>query len=681
MSMISNKRYVFLCLLLFCAFGAVAQSAPKVCTNLEADYTFISSDILVGLDDINCEVNKLRELKLASPLADAKIYFNVDENFTFSSGVVGSPISETDGVSEYFVKGSTWVVLEGKISNQKVMTCKKYDFVDVSNIKVSSDLCKNPFIEIKLEYPRQYENYEVDWGDGKTEIFSNSAKLEHVFNTSFEEIKVRGVFLKNDAVVCASKVETLKRDIPQATFLNKLSGLKDATEIQLRYLGNPNIVYRIERSLEKNNFDLWEDISDAEANEGTIIGLNPDEKQCFRLATQNSCGEKFYSENSLCNIVLDKEVLSSKSMKITWNLPKKQADLPILESFSRRTNNIVDVNLTSSNAKFEYLDENVKCGQEYFYKVGLTYPEIDFEGEKTKIEIETSFLSKQISETILHSSPPYMASVSNEDQQLIFKLMGVSKSDKVVLNQVNYYFSPNKKDYTLKNTSKALEYIENKNTGCFKYDFEDICGVKTGVSEPFCSIDLGLNKTSLVWNEFEAPSEVYTPLENPIYIIEVWNQELGNYEEVDEVEDLKSYDFKNYLGTTDDPILKFRVRLKQKIILEENQRELLNILSSEVEFVQAPEFFIPNAFTPNQDGYEPTESFQMNFKFVKEGHYKIFDRLGQQVFRSKDLKEVWSGKNTKDEKSLPEGLYYYVVSGLSFDNQPINKQGSVYLLR
>lgn len=70
------------------------------------------------------------------------------------------------------------------------------------------------------------------------------------------------------------------------------------------------------------------------------------------------------------------------------------------------------------------------------------------------------------------------------------------------------------------------------------------------------------------------------------------------------------------------------------------------------------EIFIPNVFTPNNDGINDV----LNLKDInlEEFEFAVFDRWGAQMFVTQNENDPWDG-NTADGKQAPEGVYYYVL--------------------
>lgn len=84
-------------------------------------------------------------------------------------------------------------------------------------------------------------------------------------------------------------------------------------------------------------------------------------------------------------------------------------------------------------------------------------------------------------------------------------------------------------------------------------------------------------------------------------------------------------------------------------------------------------FFMPNAFTPNGDGYNdllyPEHTGILDYKI------QIYDRWGQIVFISSSPDEAWDGYNAAD------GVYNYIVKLNDLTKTPHHYSGSITLVR
>ncbi len=87
---------------------------------------------------------------------------------------------------------------------------------------------------------------------------------------------------------------------------------------------------------------------------------------------------------------------------------------------------------------------------------------------------------------------------------------------------------------------------------------------------------------------------------------------------------------------------------------------------------------IPNVFTPNGDGIN--DVFSIKSTGVKEMELQIFNRWGQKMYTFSGSKASWDGM-TGQGQVVPDGTYFFFVRATGFNDQVIEKQGPVTLLR
>ena len=93
-----------------------------------------------------------------------------------------------------------------------------------------------------------------------------------------------------------------------------------------------------------------------------------------------------------------------------------------------------------------------------------------------------------------------------------------------------------------------------------------------------------------------------------------------------------------------------------------------------------PNLYIPNSFSPNNDGIN--ESFEVKGQNIIEYEIMIYDRWGEQIFINHDLNQSWDG--TYKGKMCPVGVYYWMINHSSYWNKMIIRgveSGTMTLLR
>ncbi len=89
--------------------------------------------------------------------------------------------------------------------------------------------------------------------------------------------------------------------------------------------------------------------------------------------------------------------------------------------------------------------------------------------------------------------------------------------------------------------------------------------------------------------------------------------------------------------------------------------------------------YIPSAFSPNNKGSEITEEFKVIGNNVSSFHIEIFNRWGQQVYKSDDISEEWDGKS--GNKFCEIGIYAYMIQATSLSGASYEFSGTINILR
>jgi gliding motility-associated-like protein len=90
------------------------------------------------------------------------------------------------------------------------------------------------------------------------------------------------------------------------------------------------------------------------------------------------------------------------------------------------------------------------------------------------------------------------------------------------------------------------------------------------------------------------------------------------------------------------------------------------------------EIFVPNIFSPNADGIN--DVFQpLDFGATKIFNMKIFNRWGELIYETSDIKQPWDG--TYKNKLQDVGVYTYYITGEFLNADPFKKTGTITLTR
>jgi gliding motility-associated-like protein len=100
---------------------------------------------------------------------------------------------------------------------------------------------------------------------------------------------------------------------------------------------------------------------------------------------------------------------------------------------------------------------------------------------------------------------------------------------------------------------------------------------------------------------------------------------------------------------------------------------------SELSVVQCVDncsyYELPNVFSPNNDGVNDIYEAENPLNFVEKVDMKIFNRLGELVYETKNPLIEWDGRSMRTGEIAPTGVYYYIcdvwesrISGLELRN-------------
>jgi gliding motility-associated-like protein len=89
------------------------------------------------------------------------------------------------------------------------------------------------------------------------------------------------------------------------------------------------------------------------------------------------------------------------------------------------------------------------------------------------------------------------------------------------------------------------------------------------------------------------------------------------------------------------------------------------------------DLFIPNAFTPNNDG--KNDVFKVYGSAVKGADIRIYTQWGAQIYETNDNATGWDGKSKG--VAQPVGMYIYVIKVRMQDEDTFIKKGTINLIR
>lgn len=117
----------------------------------------------------------------------------------------------------------------------------------------------------------------------------------------------------------------------------------------------------------------------------------------------------------------------------------------------------------------------------------------------------------------------------------------------------------------------------------------------------------------------------------------------------------------------------------QVIITDNKGCTKSDTVSVEVEYVNCgkPNIFIPNVFSPNNDG--KNDVLRISGEYIDKMEWAIYDRWGERVFYSTSMEDGWDGKYHNND--CPSGVYYYKLEIKCLGGKTFLTGGDVTLIR
>ncbi len=100
-------------------------------------------------------------------------------------------------------------------------------------------------------------------------------------------------------------------------------------------------------------------------------------------------------------------------------------------------------------------------------------------------------------------------------------------------------------------------------------------------------------------------------------------------------------------------------------------------VSNQVQFVPEIKFYIPNAFTPDENNLN--EKFAPNGKYFTSYEMRIYNRWGQKIYEGNGCQNQWDGRFGGE--LVQDGVYAYEIIARDFSGKEYNFNGTVTILK
>ena len=116
-------------------------------------------------------------------------------------------------------------------------------------------------------------------------------------------------------------------------------------------------------------------------------------------------------------------------------------------------------------------------------------------------------------------------------------------------------------------------------------------------------------------------------------------------------------------------------------LVVQSKEGCLDTIQKVIDVIPEIRYFLPNAFTPNEDSVNEIFKPGGYFRGLKNYQMNIWNRYGELVFESDDPHNGWNGKKNNVGRNAPNGIYVCVVSFIGPRGKPHEVKGFATVLR
>lgn len=98
--------------------------------------------------------------------------------------------------------------------------------------------------------------------------------------------------------------------------------------------------------------------------------------------------------------------------------------------------------------------------------------------------------------------------------------------------------------------------------------------------------------------------------------------------------------------------------------------------SNDLRLIQPPQVYVPNAFSPNQDGFN--DVWGVSHAFVKEYNLKVFNRWGEKVWENDFKGNQWDG--SYKGKTANNDVFIWIITYKGWDGKFYTQKGNVTVM-
>ncbi|MGM0581411.1 MAG: gliding motility-associated C-terminal domain-containing protein [Bacteroidota bacterium] len=501
-----------------------------------------------------------------------------------------------------------------------------------------------------------FDTYTIDFGDGSApQDFPITAfPFTYDYNDPTQEytISITGSFDNTGNNNCGNDTET-KTIIPEdqeerEAEINSINLLSD-NSFEIEYEANENQLYQLQ--IKQNSNGIYQTIDNITATTGGVYTFQnrnlQDNFYCVRIVSTSNCDGSALNSNEVCTIRFNATAESNGNL-LDWN------------HFSFENSDLLKNGEIIHTGNAPFVDVNVLCGQTDVYSV-VTRDQNGIELESLPIELSAitgspSIPISQITTNVL----------SDSEVELTWDVPeGLKPFNFIIYKKRNLNDEFFEVDTTGTNSYTDIGTAFNTRNFYYSIAYTNNCGGISPLVTTAPNILLKVNQDESIidfsWNSYTGYDSLLSH-----YVIKKYDE---NMNLLDENDVGKETNFSENIAQSDDQLSFYQI--------EAYSEEGLVSFSNLLRYKIPSSFFVPSAFTPNQDARN--EEIKVVGKFIEEVEFSVYNRWGTLIFRSNSLEVGWDG--FLPNRPAPEGTYSYIVRVKDKYGEEYFKSGVFNLIR
>ncbi|MBO9615827.1 MAG: gliding motility-associated C-terminal domain-containing protein [Dyadobacter sp.] len=560
----------------------------------------------------------------------------------------------------YNLPGTYILLQQAAISTGRVYACKTVKVSETRGIASTYSSCGGGKIIMLLTNDAilsAYDEVEIKWGDGETTKWQKGASLELVHNyasvASSPTVMITGLYGAGKACDKGVTVNVpIKFERPQLNEI-QMSAVEMRSDgtIRLTYKGVTGIPTNIQYSTDGTSYTTSGKRSTGGTQPYDIKGLNTTQSYKVRLSSEDLCAGSTETQPLSTMVLTGTSTDGTNTLK--WN---QYPDAAQFDGYDLLRDGTVIKSFTGIG-ETSYDDNDVECGTFAEYQVVAKLKTATSTSAAVGLKVETGSAKPLTggSVSVLDgASVAIKADVPGAGPNTTYELsIERAEAGSTLFKKIITLYNENS---YVDNAAKTSEL-----SYCYRMSYENSCGQKVPVSEPICTILLTKNLTTLNWTA-EAPIlggfEGYTVVQT------------GSAGTAEEIPVQKNLRYTAKFNNQSDLEYNFLIRATT---VDGDFESLSNIIN----YRRSAGVFVPDAFTPNGDGFN--DILEAKSEQLQSFELSVMNRWGVVVFHSDDITKGWDG--TFKGTNAPVGYYYYKMTFVDDINQTVEKSGTFMLLR